>query len=96
VLWELQGMQKPVYVEGEKNAEGKAEQKFDHFELIKPGKLSKIEFDSNVADLVAYLDWMSEPVANFRHQLGVWVLLYLSVLAFLAWRLNASYWKEVK
>ncbi|MFI4940634.1 MAG: cytochrome c1, partial [Burkholderiales bacterium] len=94
VFWELQGMQDAVYVDG-KDAEGKVEHKFDHFVLATPGKLSKVEYDSNVADLVGYLEWMSEPSKHTRHQLGVWVLLFLGVLIFLTWRLNASYWKEV-
>lgn len=90
VFWELQGTQNAVFT-----GEG-AERKFDHFELVKPGKLSKVEYDSAVADLVGYLEWQSEPVRNLRHQLGVWVLLFLGVLVVLTWRLNASYWKEVK
>jgi len=95
VFWELQGTQKAVYVD-EKNEEGKTVHRFDHFELIKPGKLSKLEYDTSVADLVGYLEWMSEPAQNIRHQLGVWVLLFLGVLVVLTWRLNASFWKEIK
>jgi ubiquinol-cytochrome c reductase cytochrome c1 subunit len=95
VFWELQGTQKAVYVD-EKNEEGKTDHRFDHFELVKPGKLSKLEYDTAVADLVGYLEWMSEPAQNIRHQLGVWVLLFLGVLVVLTWRLNASFWKEIK
>jgi len=95
VFWELQGTQNAVYTD-EKDAEGKVEHKFDHFEMIKPGKLSKLEYDTSVADLVGYLEWMGEPTQGLRHQLGVWVLLFLGVLVVLTWRLNASYWKEVK
>ena len=94
-LWELQGIQKPVYVD-EKGEDGKVEHKLDHLEVVVPGKLSKHEYDETVSDLVAYLDWMSEPTAGLRHRLGVWVLMFLGLLAFLTWRLNASYWKEVK
>lgn len=95
VFWELQGTQKAVFVD-EKDEEGKEVHRFDHFELVKPGKLSKLEYDTAVADLVGYLEWMSEPAQNTRHQLGVWVLLFLGVLVVLTWRLNASYWKEIK
>jgi ubiquinol-cytochrome c reductase cytochrome c1 subunit len=42
------------------------------------------------------MNWMSEPVQSKRRQLGVWVILFLSLFALFAWRLNASYWKEVK
>ena len=70
--------------------------KFAGFEQIKPGKLSRAEYDVAVADLVSFLEWMAEPVQAKRKQLGVIVLIFLSLLSFLAWRLNASYWKEVK
>ncbi|HEX7643543.1 MAG TPA: cytochrome c1 [Burkholderiaceae bacterium] len=97
VLWELQGVQKPVYVKAQgEGKEAKEEEKFDHFEMVQPGKMSKAEYDRAVADLVAYLQWMSEPTAELRHQLGVWVVLFLGLLVVLCWRLNASYWKEVK
>jgi ubiquinol-cytochrome c reductase cytochrome c1 subunit len=58
--------------------------------------MSTLDYDTNVADLVAYMEWMAEPAQSKRKQLGVMVLLFLSLLTFLAWRLNASYWKEVK
>ena len=48
------------------------------------------------ADLVGYLQWMGEPAQNTRVRIGVWVLLFMSLLVLLAWRLNESYWKEVK
>jgi ubiquinol-cytochrome c reductase cytochrome c1 subunit len=95
VLWDLQGVQKPIYID-KKIDEKETEHRFDHFELVKPGKLSKIEYDVAVADLVAYLQWMGEPTQQLRHQLGVWVLFFLGLLVVLTWRLNASYWKEVK
>ncbi len=95
VFWELQGVQHAVYTD-RKDAQGKAEHKFDHFALVKPGSLSKVEYDDAVADLVAYLDWMGEPAKNIRHQLGLWVLLFVGGMVVLSWRLNASYWKEIK
>ena len=39
---------------------------------------------------------MSEPVKNKRQRIGVWVLLFMSLLVVLTWRLNASFWREVK
>lgn len=97
VLWELQGVQVPKYVE-EKNPEepGKTEEKFAGFQLVKPGKLSPLEYDNAVADLVSYLQWMSEPTQHTRKRLGVWVLLFLGCFLVLTWRLNASYWKDIK
>ncbi|HAT31755.1 MAG TPA: cytochrome c1 [Janthinobacterium sp.] len=97
VLWELQGAQAAKMVEAaDPHEEGKMEHKFSGFEPLKPGKLNKLEYDTAVADLVGYMDWMAEPARSTRKRMGVWVLLFLSGFALLAWRLNASFWKEVK
>ena len=53
-------------------------------------------YDNEIADLVAFLTWMGEPVQNQRVKIGVWVLLFLTVFTVIAWRLNASYWKDIK
>jgi ubiquinol-cytochrome c reductase cytochrome c1 subunit len=97
VMWELQGVRSAKFVE-EKDPHdaSKMVHKFAGFERVSPGKLSDQEFDAATADLVAYMEWMAEPVAAQRKQLGVWVLMFMTLFALLAWRLNASYWKEVK
>lgn len=97
VLWELQGQQRAVFEE-EKNPHepAKTEHVFKGFEPITQGTMSKADFDNAVADLVAYLQWMSEPAQNSRVRLGVWVLLFLFVFTVIAWRLNAAFWKDVK
>ena len=96
-LWELQGVRNAKFVE-EKDAhdESKVVHKFAGFEKVTDGKLTTSEYDSAVTDLVAYLQWMGEPAQSTRKRLGVWVVMFLSLLSLLAWRLNASYWKEVK
>lgn len=97
VLWELQGVRKAKFVEEkDPHEEGKTVHKFAGFEQVTPGKLSPQEFDSQVADLVAFMGWMAEPVKLKRQAIGVWVLLFLALLVLLTWRLNASFWKEVK
>jgi ubiquinol-cytochrome c reductase cytochrome c1 subunit len=81
VLWQLQGEQ----VLGE-----------DHkLTLVKPGTLKPEEYDALVADLVAYLDYMGEPVGAFRKRLGLIVLLALGALFGLTYALKREYWKEV-
>jgi ubiquinol-cytochrome c reductase cytochrome c1 subunit len=97
VMWQLQGVRAVKMVE-EKDPHdpSKTVHKVAGFEQLTPGKLSPAEFDTATADLVGFLDWMAEPAQGTRKRLGVWVLLFLSVFALLAWRLNASYWKEVK
>ena len=95
VLWELQGNQRAVF-EDEKGEGGQVEHVFKGLALETPGTMSAADYTSNVADLVAYLQWMSEPAQNFRVKLGVWVLIFLGVFWVFAWRLNAAYWKDVK
>jgi ubiquinol-cytochrome c reductase cytochrome c1 subunit len=97
VLWELQGIRAAKFEERkDPHEEGKTVHEFAGFETVKAGKMTEQEFDSNVADLVSYLEWMGEPAQHFRKRLGVIVLLYLAFFSLLAWRLNESYWKEVK
>ncbi|MCF8197673.1 MAG: cytochrome c1 [Sulfuritalea sp.] len=80
-LWELQGDQ----IMGE-----------DHkLKLVKPGKLKPQEYDAMVGDLVAYLTYMGEPVAEFRKQLGVIVLIFLAVIFVFAYALKREYWKDI-
>ncbi|ACC71913.1 cytochrome c1 [Paraburkholderia phymatum] len=96
VLWQLQG-QRTAKFEDEIDEHTKEKvRKFAGYQQVTPGTMSPVDYDSAVADLVSYLSWMSEPTQKTRRQLGVWVLLFLGVLSFLAWRLNAAYWKDIK
>ncbi len=81
VLWELQGDQ----VMGP-----------DHkLKLVKPGKLKPQEFDAVTGDLVAFLKYMGEPVAEFRKRLGVIVLIFLAIFFVFAYALKREYWKDI-
>ena len=97
VMWELQGEQRALFVE-EKDPHDptKTLHLFKGFEQTKPGSLSKGDYDIAMADLVAYLQWMGEPAQNQRFRMGVWVLLFLAVFTVIAWRMNASFWKDIK
>jgi ubiquinol-cytochrome c reductase cytochrome c1 subunit len=53
------------------------------------------QFDSEAADLVAYLVYMTDPSAAARVRYGVWVLLFVGLFGVVAWWLNRSYWKDV-
>ena len=94
VLWEMQGERKPLYTEVEQH--GVKVQVFKGWEQVKPGSMTPLQFDQAMGDLVGYLQWMGEPAQNNRVQIGVWVLLFLLLLTFFAWRLNAAFWKDVK
>src|SRR5262245_12416810 len=54
------------------------------------------QFDSEVADLVAYLVFMTDPSAAARVRIGVWVLLFVGVFGIAAWWLNGTYWRHVR
>lgn len=95
VLWQLQGVRNAVYVD-KKGEDGKAEHEFEKFEAVTPGTMTPLEYDKAIANITAFLGWMSEPAQESRKRIGVWVLLFLGVTFLLTWRLNASYWKEVK
>jgi ubiquinol-cytochrome c reductase cytochrome c1 subunit len=96
VLWPLQGQRRPVYVEQKDPHDPEATlHVFKGFEQISPGTMTALEYDDAVADLVAFMQWMGEPVQKDRVRLGVVVLIFLSIFTVIAWRLNAAYWKDV-
>jgi ubiquinol-cytochrome c reductase cytochrome c1 subunit len=94
VLWELQGQRRPIYQAVEQH--GHTTQVVKGWEQITPGKMTAVEYDAAIGDLVNYLQWMSEPAQNTRVQIGVWVMLFLLIFMVIAWRLNASYWKDIR
>jgi len=95
VLWELQGERKPVFEEREEHGH-KVQVFTGKWEQVKPGTMTPQQYDQAVGDLVNYLQWMGEPAQNTRVRVGVWVLLFLLCFTFIAWRLNAAFWKDVK
>jgi len=57
---------------------------------------SEAEFNQDVRDITNFLDYVGEPAKLIRTSLGVWVLLFLSVLLVLTILLKKEYWKDVK
>jgi ubiquinol-cytochrome c reductase cytochrome c1 subunit len=64
------------------------------FKPLDPAKAR--QFDSDVADLVAFLAFITDPSAATRVRIGVWVMIFLGLFTIVAWRLNTVYWKNVK
>jgi ubiquinol-cytochrome c reductase cytochrome c1 subunit len=60
-----------------------------------PGSMTRVQYESFVADLVNYMDYMAEPVKNRRIHLGILVLLFLGVLFVFAYALKREYWKDL-
>ncbi len=89
VLWELQGIQRPIY-DAEHGATIPAK-----LELASPGRQSADEFDRTLRDLTAFLQYVGEPAALKRNSVGLWVVLFLSFFTFLAWLLKEEYWRDI-
>jgi len=59
-------------------------------------KAQAAAYDEDVADLVAYLNWMGEPGAATRYRVGVWVVGFLIIFSLVTRWLSRSYWKDVR
>ena len=93
VLYELQGEQVAKVTEAVDGHGGKV--KTISLEQGKPGKMSKEEYDKATADLVSYLVWMGEPMAETRKTVGTVVLAFLGLLFVLSYLLKKNYWKDI-
>lgn len=93
VLYELQGEQVAKVEEKDDGHGGKT--KVIHLEQGKPGSMSKEDYDKSVADLVSFLTWMGEPMAETRKSIGSIVIAFLGVLFVLSYLLKKNYWKDI-
>jgi ubiquinol-cytochrome c reductase cytochrome c1 subunit len=64
------------------------------FKPVDPAAAAAV--DSQVADLVAFLNWMSEPTAQTRRRIGVWTIGFLVVFVGVGRWLNAVFWRDVR
>jgi Cytochrome c1 len=95
VLWEYQGSQ-GLRVE-EKMDEHTADTIVtSKLVLEQPGKMSPLEYDRYVADLVNYLAYMGEPEQASRTHWGILVLFFLAGFFVLTLLLKHEYWKDVR
>jgi ubiquinol-cytochrome c reductase cytochrome c1 subunit len=91
MLWQLQGLQTPVY---KNTAEGEAKV-IEKLVIEEEGTLSEEEFDRTVNDLVNFLVYVGEPVQLERERLGKYVLFFLFMFFGIAYLLKKEYWKDV-
>jgi len=94
VLWELQGIQKPVYKMVQRE-DGSQREVIDHLELETPGLLDSDGYKSTVNDLVNFLVYVGEPAQIQRRNVGVIVILYLLVLLVIVYLLKKEFWKDI-
>lgn len=86
VLGDLQGWQVPV--SGESDG-------IESLTLETPGTMTPAEYDSYVADITNFMAYMSDPIKETRHRIGMWVMLFLFLLLGLTYLLKKEYWKDV-
>lgn len=95
VMWQEQGLQEPIKPEGEgKGADAHSTAPIA-FNQLQAGQMTPTEFDVAMADLTSFLVYVAEPAKLKRYTMGVWVLMFLSVLLVLTWLLKKEYWRDV-
>ena len=91
-LWTLQG-ERALQVVSRAAQHAPDEYKWSE---ISPGTQNTVQYDTTVRDLVNFLVYMGEPVANSRKRIGIVVLFALGILFIVAYALKKEYWKDVK
>jgi len=59
------------------------------------GSMSTEDYDQAVYDLVNFLEYMGEPIAEKREHIGYWVLGFLLILFVFVYFLNREFWREI-
>lgn len=100
-LWQLQGLQKPVFHE-EKVCQSVADtQECDThktlvgFEKITKGLMNEKDYDATVYDITNFLTYVSDPSALDRMRIGPWVLAFLAFLTIIFYLLKREYWRDI-
>jgi ubiquinol-cytochrome c reductase cytochrome c1 subunit len=94
VLVELQGYQIPK-MKTLKDSSGEEREVIVGFEIIKPGTMTRSEYDQTVYDLVAFLDYLGEPYKQTRKNVGTGVIIFLLAFLVLTYLLKKEYWKDL-
>lgn len=89
VLWEMQGLQRAVFVEVDGGHQ------LDRFEPVSEGSLSPDEFRRAARDITAFLTYAGEPAKLERQGIGMLVILFLLIFFGFAYMLKREYWKDV-
>lgn len=92
-LWELQGLQHAEY--GKADAQT-GDRPVSSLKVSQPGTLDAEGFDRAARDITTFLEYAGEPAVLKRQSIGVWVILFLALLTFLAWLLKQEYWRDVE
>ena len=90
-LWQLQGMQHAEF----SKPDAIGERHVEKLKVTQPGRQTPAEFDQTARDITNFLEYVGEPAALKRQSMGVWVILFLVALTFLAFLLKQEYWKDI-
>lgn len=71
---------------GERDAQGK---------LVKQGSADQRQYERTVSDLIAWLQYTSDPSKIQRMSLGPWVMGFMVILSILSYLLKRAYWRAV-
>lgn len=93
MLAHLQGEQKAIYKTIDDH--GVQKEVIDRLEITKPGLLTAEEYDAQMIDLVNFMVYISDPMKLERHNLGVWVVLFVVLFGLLAYCLKRAFWKQI-
>ena len=93
VLWQVQGLQRAQWEEVEH--EGETVRTITGLTLETPGLKTHDEYRKISADITSFLTYAAEPARLVRERMGLWVSLFLLVLAGLAYFLKREYWKDI-
>lgn len=92
-LWRLQGLQHAEFGKADPKT---GERPVERLRVTEPGTQDAQGFDRTARDITAFLEYAGEPAALKRQSIGVWVVLFLALLTFLAWLLKKEYWRDVE
>ncbi|MEE8059660.1 MAG: cytochrome c1 [Pseudomonadales bacterium] len=75
--------------------DGKAHNPCGRLAIVEAGKMNPQEYDQAVYDLVNFLAYVAEPMAEDRKRIGIYVLLFIALFFVFTYLLNREYWKDV-
>ncbi|MCL9685190.1 cytochrome c1 [Legionella sp. EUR-108] len=67
----------------------------DSLLLTKQGEMLPVDFDNALQDLVTFLVYVGEPAKLIRYRLGIFVILFLTILLIAAYYLKKIYWRRL-
>jgi ubiquinol-cytochrome c reductase cytochrome c1 subunit len=94
VLIDLEGTKEAIK-EMKDDGHGAQHEVITGFKTVSQGSMTPAQYDLAVHDLVAFLDYMAEPIKQTRQQIGTGVLIFLVILFILAYLLKKEYWKDI-